>query len=314
MASSHFFTRGQARLVAGLATAFIFLPMAQGVAAPGAPTIVVPPPVSSHSSTPAAPAMTGVGGAAMGDSLTRYQMALDRLILGETATARLLLQEGIRKNGNQPELNMLLGYILQREGQPAEAQKWLAPASPASPLVAEYSNRLSNLATVAAPSVGSSSTAATKPSYVSLDQSDARLEKLEQSFVDLVNAERQKNGLEVLVIDRKLATVSRAHSAEMRDFNYFAHESPNPALRTLVERYRAVFNSTPRMVAENIHKAWGSRRKVPDQQDVEKAHSAFMNSPSHRENVLNPRVTRIGIGIVTNDNGDIWVTQMFSRI
>jgi uncharacterized protein YkwD len=240
-------------------------------------------------------------------------MALDQLARGEAGSARILLQDAIRSYGNQPELNVLLGYILQREGKADEARKWVASVNDTSPLSIEFSRRLGSLAAPATPTSTSGTSVTIPPNHISLEQSDARLEKLEKSLVDLVNAERTKNGLDELVIDDTLASVARAHSAEMRDRAYFSHESPTPALRTLMERYRAVFNSTPRTVAENIHRAWG-RRHVPDQEDVNRAHESFMNSPTHRANVLLGRVTRIGIGIVANENGDIWVTQMFSRL
>lgn len=286
------------------------LPATRTFAAPANPTITVPAPLP----TPVTQPVTMRSAADISNALTRYQMALDQLAQGQTTTARILLQDGIRIYGDQPELNLLLGYILQREGRAGEAQRWLTPVNYASPLATEYSRRLQTLARAEAPrsSAGNSALSAAV-SRTSLEQTDARLEKLEQALVELVNAERKKNGLETLAVDSTLASVARAHSAEMRDLSYFAHESPTTALRTQVERYRAIFNTTPRTIAENIYRAWG-RRHVPDGDDIKKAHESLMNSPSHRANILLGRVTRIGIGIVANENGDIWVTQMFSRV
>ena len=46
-------------------------------------------------------------------------------------------------------------------------------------------------------------------------------------------------------------------------------------------------------------------------QTVQAAHTAFMNSPGHRANILNSSFTTIGIGIVSDGNGNIYISQMF---
>lgn len=145
-----------------------------------------------------------------------------------------------------------------------------------------------------------------------LPQTNQNLARLEYVMTQMVNAERAKLHLNALIFDSKLANVARAHSAEMRDRDYFAHQSPTPALRDPLDRYRAFFGTTPLIIAENIYRVWGSPR-TPNENDIKTAHNALMNSPGHRENILQRGVTRLGIGIITNQNGDMWVTQMFSR-
>ena len=145
-----------------------------------------------------------------------------------------------------------------------------------------------------------------------LAATDARLTKLENLMLGYVNSARAKAGLKALTLDTTLGEVARAHSAEMRDKNYFAHESPTEALRDPLDRYVLGIGSTPRLVAENIFRAWGSRREIKDS-DALRAHNSLMNSPGHKANILRDGPTKIGIGFVANDNGDLWVTQMFSR-
>ncbi len=145
-----------------------------------------------------------------------------------------------------------------------------------------------------------------------LQQSDARLAKLENLLFGYVNAEREKAGLKPLVMDSNLSEVARAHSGEMRDKNYFAHESPTESLKSPLDRYRLGIGSTPRLVAENIFRAWGNRREIAEK-DALQAHNSLMNSPGHRANILRSSPTRIGIGFAANENGDFWVTQMFAK-
>jgi uncharacterized protein YkwD len=79
-----------------------------------------------------------------------------------------------------------------------------------------------------------------------------------------------------------------------------------------MDRYVAGIGTTPRIVAENVYRAWGSRSFLDDA-DIQSAHNSLMNSPGHRANILQPGVTRIGIGIATDATGNIWITQMFAR-
>ena len=127
-----------------------------------------------------------------------------------------------------------------------------------------------------------------------------------------VNAERKQAGLGELAFDTRMAEVARAHSAEMRDKNYFAHESPTASLKDPMDRYMAGMGYRPRMVAENIYRAWGSYSSLNDE-GLAKAHTSLMNSPRHRANILDPGLTRIGVGLATDATGNIWVTQLFAR-
>jgi hypothetical protein len=40
---------------------------------------------------------------------------------------------------------------------------------------------------------------------------------------------------------------------------------------------------------------------------------AFMGSSQHRTNILDPDFTHVGVGVVIDINGQLWVTQRFMR-
>lgn len=147
---------------------------------------------------------------------------------------------------------------------------------------------------------------------VRLSPTDARLTTLEKLLFESVNKARVQEGLPQLALDSALSAVARAHSAEMRDKNYFDHESPTPALRRPLDRYRLGIGKTPRLIAENIFRTWGSQREI-DKNAALQAHNSLMNSPGHRANILRSGPTRIGIGFAANSKGDLWVTQLFAR-
>lgn len=144
-------------------------------------------------------------------------------------------------------------------------------------------------------------------------QGNPRLATLEADLIARVNVTRRSLKLSTLRHDTLLTEVARAHSLEMRDKSYFAHESPTAGLANPLDRYRAGFRDTPAIVAENIYRAWSTARTVPSENDILRAHNALLKSPGHRKNIVDTRVTNIGVGIVQNANGDIWITQMFSR-
>lgn len=127
----------------------------------------------------------------------------------------------------------------------------------------------------------------------------------ELRFVEMANQERQRRGLGPLTIDPLLISVSRDHSAEMRDRGYFNHHSPTPGLKSPMDRYLRVVAPRPEYacVGENLFYC--------SLVDVRRGHDAFMTSPAHRENILFPRFEKIGVGIVKNERGEFWVTQMF---
>jgi len=109
----------------------------------------------------------------------------------------------------------------------------------------------------------------------------------------LLNAERTARGLPALRVDRRLTRCALAHSRDMVKNGYFAHESRSGATfdariaRTGWMRGRVRWG-----VGENL--AWGSLTRAPARAIV----AAWMGSPGHRRNILEPRFRTIGIGIV----------------
>ncbi len=253
--------------------------------------------------------------------LARYQLALDQLTTGATGTARVILEDSVHRYGPRPEINLLLAYVLQREGNNNSALETINQVAKESALASVFGTQLRERPPIEVAPAVITGTLNTLPTVTivaapknnsSLSQNDARLSKLEVAMMDMVNAERTKANLGTLQWNSDLADVARAHAAEMRDKNYFSHESPTPGLVTHLDRYRAAGHDSPRVIAENIFRAWGSPKQV-SLNDIQSGHEALMQSPGHRANILYRDVTQIGIGIAANTKGDVWITQMFLR-
>ena len=123
--------------------------------------------------------------------------------------------------------------------------------------------------------------------------SDAWLRVIEDHVAQLVNAERRRNRLPPVRTDERLRRSARAHSADMANRGYFAHQAPDGTAPA--DRIRASGHLRP--AAENI--AQGH----PDPPSVMRA---WMNSPRHRRNILHPHVRSIGVGLHRGPGGPWW--------
>ncbi len=137
----------------------------------------------------------------------------------------------------------------------------------------------------------------------------------EQDLVRAINTERTARGLEPLLPDPVLNEAARAHSQEMCRLNYFAHRSPTHGDETPVDRYLDELHAdgadrpARALVGENIFYA----SVTSDFYGVSYAHRSLMASASHRENILEPRFTKVGVGLYRDPGGRFWVTEMFLR-
>ncbi|MCC3865734.1 sporulation protein [Terrisporobacter petrolearius] len=115
----------------------------------------------------------------------------------------------------------------------------------------------------------------------------------------LVNVERSKRGLSELAFNSQLSNVATLKSQDMINKNYFSHTSPTYGSPFDMMKQ---FNISYKAAGENI--AMG--QKTPAE-----VVNAWMNSQGHRENILNPNFTDIGVGVAKSSNGTLYWTQMF---
>lgn len=129
------------------------------------------------------------------------------------------------------------------------------------------------------------------------NKSDYKISEREIQLANLINEERIKNGLAPLKLDLKLSEIARLKSKDMAEKGYFSHTSPTYGSPF---EMMSKFGISYKYAGENLASTWS----------VTRAHQGFMNSPGHRNNILNPKFTKMGIGIVDGGSGII-VTEMF---
>lgn len=125
--------------------------------------------------------------------------------------------------------------------------------------------------------------------------------EVEYESFQLANAARSSSNVRPpLALDDQLSQVARAHSRAMRDQGFFGHSGPNGGLRARLGAAGIPFTSAGENLAKLV--------SVPD--PAGQAHSQFMNSPEHREVILDSRFTLAGVGVARS--GDTyWLTQIY---
>ena len=124
---------------------------------------------------------------------------------------------------------------------------------------------------------------------------------LQKKVISIVNQNRKKQGLEALTMDEKLMKAAQDRAKELT--KSFSHTRPNgTSCFTIFEKYKI----TPTASGENIAAGQRSAAAVMD---------SWMNSPGHKENIMNNRFKKIGVGlvIVPNDMYSYYWVQMFTE-
>ena len=128
-------------------------------------------------------------------------------------------------------------------------------------------------------------------------------DQLAARLLELMNEERVRAGRKPLAQDGRLAAIGLAHSQDMQRHDFIAHTSPTTG--TAVERVAGAGVRTP-VVLENIGRGYSA----------EEIHRGLMESPGHRENILNRDATHVGLGVVVTEEDQqaaYLVTEVFAR-
>ena len=155
---------------------------------------------------------------------------------------------------------------------------------------------------------------------------------MEQALHGAVNDARQRERLAAVAWSDTLAALARAHSADMAARHYMSHispdgDDPNARAARLGLRCRIPLDErrTRVGVLENLAQAWlygsvnestrGGRTVTtydwltPDAL-VAQTVQGWLDSPTHRVNLLDALVTREGLGVALRDDGAVYVTQV----
>lgn len=152
---------------------------------------------------------------------------------------------------------------------------------------------------------------------------------LELQIHNLINQQRESNGLTDLNFDSKLASIARGHSQDMATRNYFSHTDPeghDPTYRYTQAGYYChidlpngyyIEGGSENIFQNNLYSEINYVNGIPfynwNSQDTiaSSTVNGWMNSPGHRANILTSYFKNEGIGIAIASDDKVYITENF---
>jgi uncharacterized YkwD family protein len=254
----------------------------------------------------------------MTNRITKITLTLAMLLVMAVPTQAFAaekydVQAYVVKSSNYTEIYNQLKELIGKAGIPAQAIEKAMQALQQSQQTAQTkqtpANNTANTAatpaktttTAAQPAADTAKSANTAADTATAAPASANIGDYEQQVVDLVNKERAAAGLSALKVNTKLAGMAEKKAEDLRDNNYFDHNSPvygSPF--DMMRQYGISYTAA----GENLAKGQRTPADVMN---------GWMNSPGHRANILNSSYTEIGVGYVTDSNGTTYWVQEFIR-
>jgi uncharacterized protein YkwD len=129
------------------------------------------------------------------------------------------------------------------------------------------------------------------------------VDSLERQAFVLVNKTREQNGLRDLEWSDQLEGVARLHSDNMAEYQFFSHKGLDN--KYVSQRADDAHVGQWRSIGENI----AFMRGYDD--PVKMAVDLWLDSPTHRKNMLDPNWKESAIGVGVAQDGSVYFTQVF---
>jgi len=136
--------------------------------------------------------------------------------------------------------------------------------------------------------------------HKAVEQQSSSDDAAARELLDLANQARSRAGVAPLQLNRDLSQAAGLHTAEMAARHRLSHQFSDEG--SLFQRLAAGSNLRLDRAGENVAFA----------PTVEQAHEALMQSPHHRENLLNPAYSLAGISVVGNGKL-LYITEDFGH-
>jgi len=130
----------------------------------------------------------------------------------------------------------------------------------------------------------------------SLAPAAASLGAVSTATLCLLNGERADHGLAPLAVDEKLGAAASAYARDLVAGSYFSHTGRDGS--DVLDRVTAagyLADAEGWRIGENL--AWGTGALATPGAILR----AWMNSPGHRDNILNPAYREIGVGVAVGN-------------
>ena len=128
-----------------------------------------------------------------------------------------------------------------------------------------------------------------------------QLDSFEAQIVRRINEERAKKKSPPLSINERLNATADQKSRDMLERNYFSHKNPEG---DFIWKQMKKNGYAYRYAGENLARNFSEADSVV---------SAWMQSESHRKNILGNNFDEIGIGVEKDGQGRFYITSLFGK-
>lgn len=130
-----------------------------------------------------------------------------------------------------------------------------------------------------------------------------KVASVEQTVFNLINQKRAELGLKPLIWNDDLEKIARGHSENMAEYDFFSHRGLDG--KAVSDRADSAGLSKWRSIGENI----AFNRGYAD--PIAKAVDLWLNSPSHKNNLLSATWKESAVGVAITEAGSYYFTQVF---
>jgi uncharacterized protein YkwD len=124
---------------------------------------------------------------------------------------------------------------------------------------------------------------------------------IEEVIIALTNQDRQANGMFALTVDDRLTQAAQIQASAMALADIMGHTLPGEAQPTLNNRLDFV----------GYNYAWAGENLACGAPDAPSVVNDWMASPPHRQNMLSPIPTAIGVAVAYDSKGTPYYCQVF---
>jgi len=142
-------------------------------------------------------------------------------------------------------------------------------------------------------------TAAAPAAVPEQEQPVMSIDEMKAELIRLTNIERSKAGVPMLEELPALMECAQLKADDMGGNSYYGHDSP-------------VYGTPMQMIKERIPNVQSCAENIaPWTKTPAEAFEGWVDSPTHYKNMVNPKYTRIGVGILEGAGGGYWWVQQF---
>lgn len=129
-----------------------------------------------------------------------------------------------------------------------------------------------------------------------------------EALFDLLNQEREKEKLPKLKSSPLLVKLAQAHADNMAKQEKMAHKLDDKGVKERADDAGYDYRS----IGENVAYAGAEDPRTPEPKPAD-IHANWMKSKAHRDNIVSPKFTEVGLAIARSKKGNYYYAQVFGR-